>query len=626
MPLSGFHPIVQRWFLERFEAATPAQERGWPAIAQGHHTLIAAPTGSGKTLAAFLTCIDRLVRAGLEGRLPDRTEVVYVSPLRALANDVERNLTEPLAEIRELAEAVGTPLPEIRVAVRTGDTPQRDRQAMTRRPPHILITTPESLYILLTSESGRRGLRGARTLIVDEVHAIVGNKRGSHLSLSMERLRALADGPVTRIGLSATQRPIEEVARFLVGADDDEADGSEDPRGDAAAPCGDAPLADAAESLRGGAPPAQIVDVGHARDMDLALEMSDDELGPIASHELWARTLDRVAELVAAHRSTLVFVNTRRLAERVAHLLSLRLGQEAVVAHHGSLSRERRLAAERRLKDGGARVCVATASLELGIDIGAVDLVCQIGSPRSIGLLLQRVGRSGHSLGATPKGRLFPLTRDELMECIALLRGAWSGNLDRYVMPPWPLDVLAQQIVAMCAAEEWGEDELYGLCRRAHPYRDLPRDRFDQVLDCSRPARPRARAAAPPCCTATGSTEDSSRAAGLASRPSPAAARSRTTPTTMSSPSRRGRSSARCSKTLPSRAWPATSSFLATRRGRSAGSRAVACGSKPPTALPLPSRSGSARPRGGPRSCLTRSPSFARRWAGASIRVTAWSG
>ncbi len=255
MPLSGFHPIVQRWFLERFEAATPAQERGWPAIAQGHHTLIAAPTGSGKTLAAFLTCIDRLVRAGLEGRLPDRTEVVYVSPLRALANDVERNLTEPLAEIRELAEAVGTPLPEIRVAVRTGDTPQRDRQAMTRRPPHILITTPESLYILLTSESGRRGLRGARTLIVDEVHAIVGNKRGSHLSLSMERLRALADGPVTRIGLSATQRPIEEVARFLVGADDDEADGSEDPRGDAAAPCGDAPLADAAESLRGGAPP-----------------------------------------------------------------------------------------------------------------------------------------------------------------------------------------------------------------------------------------------------------------------------------------------------------------------------------------------------------------------------------
>ena len=493
MPLSGFHPILRRWFRDRFEAVTPAQERGWPAIADGRHTLIAAPTGSGKTLAAFLTCIDQLVRAGLEDRLPERTEVVYVSPLRALANDIERNLTQPLEEIRELAEEAGTPLPEIRVAVRTGDTPQRERQAMTRRPPHILITTPESLYILLTSESGRRGLRGARTLIVDEVHALVGNKRGSHLSLSMERLSALADGPVTRIGLSATQRPIEEVARFLVGAGAEVADDPADRRDDTAAPQSDGAYADRAESLPGGAPPlpggappaaaCRIVDVGHARDMDLALEMPDDELGPIASHELWARTLDRVAELVAAHRSTLVFVNTRRLAERVAHLLSQRIGEEAVVAHHGSLSRERRHAAERRLKEGDARVCVATASLELGIDIGAVDLVCQIGSPRSIGLLLQRVGRSGHSLGATPKGRLFPLTRDELMECIALLRGASSGNLDRLVMPPWPLDVLAQQLVAACAAEEWGEDDLYNLCRRAHPYRDLPRDRFDQVIE-----------------------------------------------------------------------------------------------------------------------------------------------
>ena len=452
MPLSLFHPLVRGWFGERFDAPTEAQALGWPAIAQGRHTLIAAPTGSGKTLAAFLTCLDSLVRAGLDGGLPERTQVVYISPLKALSNDIERNLAEPLAGIRARAERNGTPLPEIRVAVRTGDTPASKRQQMAKRPPHILITTPESLYILLTSQSGRQALKEVRTLILDELHAVADNKRGSHLSLSVERLCALADGPVTRIGLSATQRPIGEVARFLVGTSE-------------------------------GTPDCLVVDTGHSRDMDLGLELTDDELGPIATHELWGRVLDRIAELVNGHQTTLVFVNTRRLVERVAHQLSQRLGEEMVVAHHGSLSQERRHEAEGRLKAGQVKVCVATSSLELGIDIGAVDLVCQVGSPRSIGLLLQRVGRSGHSLGRTPKGRLFPLTRDELLECMALVRGFRRGNLDRLAIPPWPLDVLAQQVVAECASREWDEDALYALCRQAYPYRDLPRERYDQVIE-----------------------------------------------------------------------------------------------------------------------------------------------
>ena len=454
-PLSQFHPLVRAWFRQRFDAPTEAQAQGWPAIAQGRHTLISAPTGSGKTLAAFLTCLDGLVRAGLDGGLPERTEVVYVSPLKALSNDIQRNLADPLEGIKSLAESSGTPLPEIRVAVRTGDTPASQRQAMAKRPPHILITTPESLYILLTSKSGREALRGARTLILDELHAVAGNKRGSHLSLSVERLCALADGPVTRIGLSATQRPIEEVARFLVGSEAIAADGKAD---------------------------CLVVDTGHAREMDLALELTEDELGPIATHEQWDRILDRMAELVRTHDTTLVFVNTRRLVERVAHQMSKRLGEESVVAHHGSLSQETRHEAEQRLKDGQVKVCVATSSLELGIDIGAVDLVCQVGSPRSIGLLLQRVGRSGHSLGGTPKGRLFPLTRDELLESMALVRGVCSGNLDRLSIPPWPLDVLAQQIVAECASREWDEDALYELSRRAYPYRELPKERYDEVI------------------------------------------------------------------------------------------------------------------------------------------------
>ena len=456
MPLSQFHPLVRDWFLGRFDAPTEAQALGWPAIAQGRHTLIAAPTGSGKTLAAFLTCLDGLVRGALDGGLDDRIQTVYVSPLKALSNDIERNLAEPLAEISALAEQRGSPLAEIRAAVRTGDTSPSQRQAMAKRPPHIMITTPESLYILLTSQSGRKALAGVRTLILDELHAVAGNKRGSHLSLSVERLCELADGPVTRIGLSATQHPIEEVARFLVGTQAVAADGSAD---------------------------CQIVDTGHARAVDLELELPEGELGPIATHEQWDWTLDRIAKLANSHHTTLLFVNTRRLVERLSHQMSQRMDEESVVAHHGSLSQERRHEAEERLKRGQVRLCVATSSLELGIDIGTVDLVCQVGSPRSIGLLLQRVGRSGHHLGGTPKGRLFPLTRDELVECMALVRGFRRGNLDRLAIPPWPLDVLAQQIVAECASQDWGEEALRDLARRAYPYRDLPKERYVEVVE-----------------------------------------------------------------------------------------------------------------------------------------------
>lgn len=451
--LTTFHPLVRTWFESRFAAPTPAQAAGWPAIARGRHTLISAPTGSGKTLAAFLVCIDRLLRAALDGSLPDSSQVVYVSPLKALSNDVHRNLSVPMQEIAALAKLQGISLPEIRIGLRTGDTPAYERQVMARKPPHVWITTPESLYLLLTSVSGRRSLRGVSTLILDEIHAVAGNKRGSHLALSVERLCALVGAPITRIGLSATQLPIDEVARFLTGS--------------------------AGEAL---SEACAIVDIGHQRNADLQIEMPADELGPIATHELWTDVVARVAALARAHRTTLVYVNTRRLVERVSHQLSGIMGAETVVAHHGSLARKTRLSAEERLKSGAARVAVATGSLELGIDIGAVDLVCQIGSPRSIGTFLQRIGRSGHWQGGISKGRLFPLTRDELLECAALLMAVRRGDLDRLSIPPWPLDVLAQQIVAAASAEDWRVADLYGLARRAYPYRELPRASFDAVI------------------------------------------------------------------------------------------------------------------------------------------------
>jgi ATP-dependent Lhr-like helicase len=432
--------------------------------------------------------LDGLVRQALSpDGLPDGTQVVYVSPLKALANDIQRNLIEPLEQITALAEEQGTPLPEIRVAVRTGDTPAKERALHIKHPPHVLITTPETLFILLTSERGRVALKAVRTLVLDELHAVAANKRGSHLSLTVERLCQLAEGPVTRIGLSATQKPIEEIARFLVGGSSAHHERVEG-RADVSAESGVSlsPQTPSGLSLKGeeARPNCVIVDVGHRRTMDLGIEIPKGfELGPIATHEQWAQTLDEITELIKAHRTTLLFVNTRRLVERVAHLLSERVGEENVVAHHGSLAKETRLDAEQHLKAGAVQVCVATASLELGIDVGDVELVCQIGSPRNIGTALQRVGRSGHWRGGTPKGRFYPLTRDEMVETVALLRAINLGVLDALTIPPWPLDVLAQQIVATSVNDEWQEDDLFDLVTSAYPYRELPRERFDQTIE-----------------------------------------------------------------------------------------------------------------------------------------------
>src|SRR5436190_1228388 len=449
MSLSRFHPVIEHWFSKRFEQPTEPQQRAWPVIQKGDDVLIAAPTGSGKTFAAFLSAIDSLVRQGLNGELKNEIQCVYVSPLKALSNDVQKNLSEPLAEIRARLREEGLPDVEVRTLVRTGDTPQSQRQAMLRQPPHILVTTPESLYLILTSERAREMLRSVRTVIVDEIHAVARDKRGSHLALSLARLDALTGRRAQRIGLSATQRPIEEIAQFLVGTDQ--------------------------------APPT-IVDAGHIRTLDLALEIPSSPLEAVMSAEVWEEVNSRIAELITQHKTTLVFVNTRRLCERLTMHLSDRLGADKVTSHHGSLSREKRLAAEERLKGGELQALVATASLELGIDIGSVDLVIQVGSTRSIATLLQRVGRAGHRLGAVPKGRVFPLSRDELIECAALLRATREGRLDRLIIPDKPLDILAQQIVAAAAGEEWDELALFERVRSAYPYRELSRKEFDDVV------------------------------------------------------------------------------------------------------------------------------------------------
>ena len=448
--LEWAHPLVQEWFVSKFGTPTEPQEQGWPHILGDKTTLICAPTGSGKTLAAFLACIDRLVRKALAGELEDKTEVLYISPLKALSNDIQKNLDTPLGEILLLARERGFLMPEIRTAVRTGDTLMHQRRAMQKRPPHILVTTPESLYILLTAEKSREILRTVKTVIVDEIHAIADDKRGAHLSLSLERLDALTGNQSTRIGLSATQKPIELIANFLAGNE---------------------------------RPSPAIIQISQRRHLDLAVEVPASELGPVASNEMWEEIYKRIANLVLANRSTLIFVNTRRLAERVGHHLAAILGQDAVASHHGSLSRLRRLAVEGKLKSGEIRALVATASLELGIDIGTVDLVCQIGSPRSIATALQRIGRAGHWRGAVPKGRLFATTRDELIECASLVRSINRLELDRILIPECPLDILAQQIVAACAADDWPEDDLFALVRRAYPYRNLARKDFDEIIE-----------------------------------------------------------------------------------------------------------------------------------------------
>lgn len=453
MALERFHPEVKRWFEGRFGAPTSPQLGAWPHIKGGRHTLVAAPTGSGKTLCAFLSAIDDLVARGLRGELPDELSVLYVSPLKALSTDIEKNLKEPLEGIRRTLAAAGLPDVAIRTAVRTGDTSAKDRAAALKRPPHLFVTTPESLYVLLTSDGGRRMLETVRTVIVDEIHALVRDKRGAHLALSLERLDELARRPVQRIGLSATQKPIEEVARFLVGSRD------------------------------AGAPPGcAIVDEGHRRQLDLDLVIPSSPLEAVMSGEVWTELYDSLASLVREHKTTLVFTNTRRLAERVARFLSERLGEDAVTSHHGSLAREQRFDAEQRLKTGKLRALVATSSLELGIDVGDVELVCQLGSPGSIATWLQRVGRSGHFVGGTPKGRLYPLSRDDLVECAALLDASRRGELDQVRTREAPLDILAQQIVATLVPEEKGEDELFAMVRRAYPYRSLSREDFDAVV------------------------------------------------------------------------------------------------------------------------------------------------
>src|SRR5210317_608438 len=451
MKLPTFHPAVSGWFAEAFAAPTTVQSAAWDVIRRGHDTLIAAPTGSGKTLAAFLCAIDDLVEQSREQPLPDGVQVLYVSPLKALSDDIERNLQLPLQGIdQRLAEAEGASS-GIRTAVRTGDTTPGEREQMRRRPPQILVTTPESLYLLLTADSGRGILASVRTVIVDEIHAVAGSKRGSHLALSLARLdaltRAAAGSVPRRVGLSATQKPIGAIADFLTGGR-----------------------------------PCEIVDTGHQRQRDLALEMPGSPLAPVMANEVWEEIYDRLEALVQSHRTTLVFVNTRRLAERLARHLAERLGQDAVTAHHGSLSRTHRLEAEQALKSGQLKALVATASLELGIDIGHVDLVCQMGTPGSISALLQRIGRSGHAVGETPKGRLFPLSRDDLVECVALQSALEAGELDAIVIPEAPLDVLAQQLVAEVSARDWQADELHQVVRAAWPYHDLGNEQFLAVV------------------------------------------------------------------------------------------------------------------------------------------------
>ncbi len=458
MPLHAFHPAVRTWFERSFPGATPVQQRAWPAIAAGKNVLVAAPTGSGKTLTAFLWAIDELVRESISGRLDDRTRVLYISPLKALSNDIEKNLQGPLRGIRRVLEEQGEQPTDIRVMVRTGDTTQQERTSMREKPPHILVTTPESLYVLLTSAGGRRMLGGIRTVIVDEVHALIGDKRGSHLSLSLERLDHLLRRPAVRIGLSATQRPVEQVAHFLVGNKHRCADGTAD---------------------------CIIIDTGHKRAMDLAIELPQSPLGALMANEVWGEVYERLVQLIEQHKTTLIFVNQRRMCERLALHLRERLGDDAVGAHHGSMSREERFTAECNLKEGRYKALVATASLELGIDIGDVDLVCQIGNTFSIAAFLQRVGRSGHHVGGLPKGRVFPLSRDELVQSVAMFDAIRRGDLDRIIMPECPIDILCQQIVAevSCADEEGiTEQELFGIMLGAYPFRSLDQEKFNEVL------------------------------------------------------------------------------------------------------------------------------------------------
>ena len=498
--LELFHPVIQEWFRSRFEGPTEPQQQGWPHIAAGKPILIAAPTGSGKTLTAFLAAINRLFQESERGELRDEIRVVYISPLRALSNDMHRNLEQPLAEILALAAERGVDVPPLRVGLRTGDTPASKRAALVKRPPHILVTTPESLYLMLTSPKSRETLRFVETVIVDEIHALVRDKRGSHLAITLERLASLCGRNPQRIGLSATQRPMDRIAEFLVGVRGPVAESEPAPvpqremkivrtkrRNTTREAVGLLPFDElipqaAVQFIHDGNAPPVILDIGHQRQLDLAIEIPHSELGAVCMHEQWAEVNARIVELVNSHRATLIFVNTRRLAERLTHQLSELLGEEAISSHHGSLAYKHRHDTEQRLKSGELKAVVATASLEMGIDVGYIDLVIQIGSPRNISTFLQRIGRSGHALGLIPKGRLVALTRDELFECMAVMRAIHHGRLDIVPIPVAPLDVLAQQIVAEVATQECGTDELFAMIRRAAPYRDLSRYEFDRIV------------------------------------------------------------------------------------------------------------------------------------------------
>ncbi|CAN5508903.1 DEAD/DEAH box helicase [soil metagenome] len=452
MSLNLFHKAVGDWFKQSFQTPAEVQVQAWKAIKSSENTLIAAPTGSGKTLAAFLSAIDELVRQRIAGTLQPGIQVVYVSPLKALSNDIERNLQVPLAGITDQLSATGKPSLDVKVMVRTGDTSMAERASMIKHPPHILVTTPESLYLLLTSTNGRLMLSNVKTLIIDEIHALVGDKRGSHLSLSVERLEALTGKRLHRIGLSATQKPVEQVANFLAG---NSADGNLN---------------------------CTIIDAGHSRKLDLSIEVPRSPLSSVMANEVWTEIYDRLISLIEEHQTTLIFVNTRRLAERLSHNLNQKLGPAYVLAHHGSMSKDQRFEAEQKLKSGSLKALVATASMELGIDVGSIDLVCQIGSPRSIAAFLQRVGRSGHSVNKTPKGKLFPLTCDELVDCAAIMDAICLGELDRIIMPEKPLDILAQQIIAETACQDYLENDLYSLVTKAYPYRNLKTKEFEEVI------------------------------------------------------------------------------------------------------------------------------------------------
>ncbi len=475
-PLAPFRPATRDWFASSFEAPTAAQSLGWPAIAAGEHTLICAPTGSGKTLAAFLWCLDRLMGDPVPSEPLDRLRVLYVSPLKALAHDVDRNLRSPMAGIALAAAGRGTGVTPIRVGIRTGDTPADERRAFGRHPPDILVTTPESLYLMLTS-AAREALRSVEWVIVDEIHAMAGTKRGAHLALSMERLTTITRRPPQRIGLSATQRPLSAVAAFLGGRDTS-------PEAAGPPPARQVTIVDA--GVRKPLLLQVIVPVEDMSQLGEPIPLEEAPGGPAAAGEqrssIWPSVYPRVLELIRSHRSTIVFANSRRLAERLALKLNELAGEDLVRAHHGSLAREQRLIIEEMLKEGRLPALVATSSLELGIDMGAVDLVIQVESPLSVARGLQRVGRAGHQVGEPSRGIIFPKYRGDLLECAVVTRLMHEGAIEPTVVPRNPLDVLAQQIVAASVDRVWGADELYALVRGAENYAELGRESFEAVL------------------------------------------------------------------------------------------------------------------------------------------------